>query len=419
VYVFSLAGIIGELLNLQPPHRTLAVLFLILAIHSAGFRFLVSRFINPEWSFLLEGGLAGQRVLGQVFQPSAFGVFLMLAIFLYIHKRTYLALAAVALAATFHPTYLLSGAILTSAFMAAELIDKKPLLRVLGMGVFTAALVLPILAYVFSGFATTPPEMAGQARDILVNYRIPHHARVSDWLNASAYLQLGLVCATLLSLRGTKLFPVVLVSSLMVAALTALQVITTSDFLALLLPWRLSVVLVPLSVTYLLARLLSPAMDWIERQGDKAQKASVYFCLSGISLLMILGSVRFEIELSEKGTSPENAVMAYVRQNKSPQDVYLVPVKLQDFRLASGAPIFVDFKAIPYRDREVLEWYRRVHLAEKFYRVKKERCETLELIRQSSQITHAVIERGETIPSCGEWQMVYADDFYQIAKLNE
>ena len=41
-------------------------------------------------------------------------------------------------------------------------------------------------------------------------------------------------------------------------------------------------------------------------------------------------------------------------------DVRILPIDLQSFRLTTGAPIFVDFKAIPYRDTDVIEWRHRL-----------------------------------------------------------
>lgn len=46
------------------------------------------------------------------------------------------------------------------------------------------------------------------------------------------------------------------------------------------------------------------------------------------------------------------------------RDALVIPVDLQRFRLATGVPIFVDFKAIPYKDTDVLEWYKRLRFAE-------------------------------------------------------
>lgn len=91
----------------------------------------------------------------------------------------------------------------------------------------------------------------------------------------------------------------------------------------------------------------------------------------------------------------ENPVLEYVARTHQPGELYLVPAKIPKpstsrgvysntfvrpadpsrpgifeiarFRLATGAPIFVDFKSIPYRDTDVLEWYRRVKAAEEWF----------------------------------------------------
>ena len=48
-------------------------------------------------------------------------------------------------------------------------------------------------------------------------------------------------------------------------------------------------------------------------------------------------------------------------------DKQIIPVDLQRFRLYTGAPIFVDFKSIPYKDVEVLEWKRRLDWTERVH----------------------------------------------------
>jgi hypothetical protein len=40
---------------------------------------------------------------------------------------------------------------------------------------------------------------------------------------------------------------------------------------------------------------------------------------------------------------------------------------LARFRLATHARLFVDFKAIPYQDADVIEWHRRVTACERWY----------------------------------------------------
>ena len=46
------------------------------------------------------------------------------------------------------------------------------------------------------------------------------------------------------------------------------------------------------------------------------------------------------------------------------QDKRVIPYDLQRFRLYTGAPIWIDFKAIPYKDAEVLEWLDRLRVAQ-------------------------------------------------------
>src|SRR5581483_7696432 len=96
-------------------------------------------------------------------------------------------------------------------------------------------------------------------------------------------------------------------------------------------------------------------------------------------------------------SAEEEPVMEFVRRTRSSGDVYFIPVSvpdlvastrgslssdfkppadkqgdkriipigLQRFRLHTGAPIFVDFKSIPYKDVEVVAWRRRLDIAEK------------------------------------------------------
>ena len=83
---------------------------------------------------------------------------------------------------------------------------------------------------------------------------------------------------------------------------------------------------------------------------------------------------------------------------------------MQDFRLASGAPAFVDFKNHPYRDDDVLEWYRRVQLATRFY--KQDQCEQLPDWVRDEGITHVVLPAGQTV--CPGLEQVYQDQAYSL-----
>src|SRR5262249_20715848 len=159
-------------------------------------------------------------------------------------------------------------------------------------------------------------------------------------------------------------------------ALTLVQVATGSDTLALLFPWRISSVLVPVATTVVLARLAAVPVPLLE--GPAARVASV-----AVVAVLAAGGIWISVNrLGLSSSDDEVGMLNFVRQNKAPGDVYLIPVSvpeltgtakgssssdfkpmpdkrrdkrvipydLQRFRLYTGAPIWVDFKAVPYKD---------------------------------------------------------------------
>jgi hypothetical protein len=143
----------------------------------------------------------------------------------------------------------------------------------------------------------------------------------------------------------------------------------------------------------------------------------------------------------------EQPVLEYVRSHVGPGDVYLIPtripqvgtgrgsvstsftppprpkpgsnlipVDLQRFRLATGAPIFVDFKSVPYAPAEVLEWYRRVRLVETWYSEKDRDRPGLRDAIAAEGITHVVIPRHESIHATF-LERVYEDDAYAVYRV--
>jgi hypothetical protein len=97
------------------------------------------------------------------------------------------------------------------------------------------------------------------------------------------------------------------------------------------------------------------------------------------------------------------------------KDGHLIAVDLQRFRLYTGAAIFVDFKSIPYKDVEVLEWWRRMQAVQHWYQ-REDWDETLreELVREG--ITHVVTPAHR--PLHAAWlERVYEDEYYHLYAL--
>jgi hypothetical protein len=109
-------------------------------------------------------------------------------------------------------------------------------------------------------------------------------------------------------------------------------------------------------------------------------------------------------------------MMAFVAGHHSEGEVYLTPVKMQDFRLVTGSPVYVEFKSIPYRDLDVLEWYRRINIADRIY--KEGDCVLLASLAAEEKVTHVVWEKDSTAPLCPGLVPIYEDAAFRVYKIN-
>jgi hypothetical protein len=413
VYLFSFLGI-ARLLFLPPGKLpTLLFLALFIAVHSAGLRFGLASIFGPNWTFALEDGLADQRMLGLVLQPSAFGVFLAASVYLFLLRRPYLAVLSAVLAAVFHPTYLLSAAFLTLAYMASALLVERRPARAAGIGLLALLAVAPILVYVFYSFSGSgvPPELAAEARRLLVHVRIPHHALASWWFDATAVFKLVMILAAILLARRTLLFLPLLVPFLAGLVLSLAQLLLKSDFLALLFPWRVSVLLVPLSSTVLLAQLTCLLSERAARWDSQAQRLLRSGAAVIIALAVLAGLARFSLDLQRKNAVPERALENFVYTHPAPGEVFLAPVKMQDFRLAAGAQHYIDFKSIPYEAADVLEWDRRYRLADNFFHTPG--CTALRQLAAEEGVSRLVLPSNQAL-DCSFLRLLYSDPHYRL-----
>ena len=417
LYLFSLLGIVSSTFDVRSSRGiTILYLSLLILVHSAALRFAFSRTLGDNWAYILEDGVADQRLLGSVFQPSTFGVLLVFSIYLFLRQRPYLAVLSAAIAAIVHPTYLLSAGVLTLAYILLTYHEERQLIKPILLGGLALLVVSPVLIYVFSSFGVLASDAARRAQDILVNIRIPHHARIDWWFDATAVIKIILVLVAITLVRSSRrLFIVLLTLFLAATSLTIVQWLFDSSTLALIFPWRLSTFLVPISTALILGFLTATLASRYSEQIAGHQNVLTAVGLIIISLTVIVGLVRLKLDFARKAYSPERPVMDFVLANKDSSELYLTPVKMQDFRLQTGAPAFVDFKSIPYHHFDVLEWRRRVQLADAFY--KGEDCAALERIAKESGVTHVVIDLERSNPTCPQLAIVYQDDHFRLYEI--
>jgi hypothetical protein len=417
VYAAALFGLFVVVAGDWARRRWLVFVALFVLVHAALLRWASYRWLNQDYPWFFQSGLAGQYVLGAMFQPSTFGVFLIVSVWLFVFQRVYLAVVCAVLAATIHSTYLLPAAMLVLGFQVALLVDGQPR-RALAAGALALVLVLPVVVYVLRTFGPTSPEQFAQAQEIVADFRIPHHARIDRWLDPVAGLQIAWVVLSIVLARPRSLRIVLGVATLAALALTLVQAMTGSNTLALMFPWRISAVLVPIATAVNLARLATALPAFVERTAVKA------VCIA-VLVICVAGGVCIGIGRQGFRTSDDELpLFDFVSRKKVPGDTYFIPVTvpdpakvtrgslssdfkplaekqqgvqviaydLQRFRLHTGAPLFVDFKSIPYKDTEVLEWRSRIQLAQEVQALLKEgkAADAVARLREHG-VTHVIL----------------------------
>lgn len=416
LYFLSLRGVLYSRWDLSttPLRRALTSAGLIL-LHAAATRFALNRTLSADAAFLLEGGFAGQRLLGAVLQPSAFGVFLMVAILLFVRDRPYAAVSAAVLAATVHPTYLLSAGALTAGMLWTLYWQDGEPRRAIRVGALAILLVLPTVAHTYAVFRPSSPSTAAQAARLLAEERIPHHAIPAAWFSWQSVVKAAMIAVGLLLSWRSRLRPLLAAPLLLGAALTVIQLATGNNRLALLFPWRPSVLLVPLSTALVWGWLIVALTKPPARSGRAFRGLAVPPFLLAV-LLAAAGLGRTVLLAQARAGDPASQLFDHVTQVRRPGDRYLIPPKLQRFRLATGAPAFVDFKAIPYQDSELLEWNERLELAQFFYRDDPAliSCGLLPRIHSVEPFTHVVLEEDQFGLDCPGLDRVFGNDVYAL-----
>lgn len=352
-----------------------------LLLVAAGLAVIVTPFTRQFNLLGAMWGVAGQYVASTYLQPSDAGVFVVLAIAVYVSSvrhASLLAVAACGAAAVLHPTYIVPGALVTVVIAADEYhATRDPARLLIRLGLY-ALLSAPMALHLLLNL-----PLSDEAARVLVQFRIPHHARPDVWFGHDDLARIGLVALAAWLYRSDRIGVIVGVTGTM--SLIASLAATALDHhrLLLMFPWRVSVVLIPISVTLLLAwlarhlsRVLAvPRLAWIA--------AAMAVC--GLIALMVSSIQAFTRSMA----APELPASV-------PDGTYLIPPDEEDFRLESGQPVLVDAKTHPYRGDELLEWWTRLQAVRRFY--ESGECQALfGVLERWPDITHVLMPR--TMPA--------------------
>jgi uncharacterized protein DUF6798 len=441
LYCYTLVGVFRRLSG-RSWSGSAGLLFLMLLTfaHCGAARLFSAHRLGKDYPWYLQAGIAGQYVLGPGLQPSVSGVLLLAAVYLFLSGRPWLAAAGAALAADVHSTYLLTSAQFIAAFMAATWARGQRRLA-LQLGAGALLLVLPVIAYDLLMFAPTSPGLFAEAQRIIAHERIPHHAEPRKWFDALAVIQIGWIILAVALARRSALCGLMAIVLGLATGLTLLQIATDSDTLALLFPWRATAVLVPLATAVIFTRAAAEAAALLPARPTRIVCGVALVALAAAGIALMASGVAY------RTSAEELPLLDYVREHQQGGDLYLLPVEvpklqsaprgvvstsftpppkrdrqqglisvdLQRFRLYTGAPIFVDFKAIPYKDTEVIEWWERIQTCQRLYQHLDWSVAEVRDVLKQLRITHVVATARRPLRGLGE--PIHRDENYLLYRV--
>ncbi|MEM9626930.1 MAG: DUF6798 domain-containing protein [Pseudomonadota bacterium] len=365
------------------------------------------------------GGVAKQYLLGPALEPQSFGVLFLLAVVLFMRRRTEPALLLTTVPAIIHPGYVVPAGTLILAFLLAAWLSpdrsRRPRLLIAMVTLVAAATSMGYLGLMI---LPTDAESWRQANEILAKVRIPGHAVPAYWFDIDAAAKIA-GCALALWLvrkRSPDLFWIIAFCFGTALGLTLLTVALDSAELGMISPWRISVYLVPLGLAVLLAHAVAAGLDLPRRGGG----ASVLCKGLGVLLaLLVLGvTVRGaleKVELYQPAATPDH--VSYMRQTGDARTLYLSNPRDMDIRLESGLPQLVSWKTHPYKDVEVLEWHRRYQLARRVFQGDRVDCTALDEVVRRYGTTHLLLEDTARTLDCTGATPVFEGEAARIYRL--
>jgi hypothetical protein len=368
-------------------------------------------------------GFAFQYLLGHYLQPCVAGVFILVSIRNYLDNQVTKAISLLVIPMLIHPgAYAFSTVLLAISYaLFRPTRDPGKSIRLGLLTVIISGLLLAV--YYWFRFELHHTKESIQAIDILSNERIPHHTQVDKWLDWTSAIKMALIVLAGLIVFGIRdrIIVVFFAMAGFVALATAALHASPNDTVAFATPWRVSVILVPLSTMILATKLsLKTAPVVLGHAKRKMGLAALVFLGIGYAAWSGVTDTYFRYQHYRMASSMP--MINFGRANANPGQIYLLPPRLSNlerFRLETGVPILANWKTHPYRADEVLEWRQRITDADNFYNAltPSRSIRLLFDLAEKYGITHVVMYKGIMLKHAGI-ELVYDDEHYQVYRIN-
>ena len=388
VYAYAIFGIADKI---APIYRNKTHLFsfatLFLLLHSAPiWGTYINLVFDVDLRWMWDSGIAEQGVLRGYLQPSVFGVFLLLSLYLAMQRKFVLAILFVAPAALFHASYLFLGGIVTLLILFQSNFGKKSLLA---SGILLL-LVLPYSYHIFSHFIQLDDGLKKAiSTAVMAGFQDNIHINPNNWLNAKFYLQLVIIALGSVLLWKTRLRTILVGTITFGLLLTMLAYGLNNATLISLNPWRISVLIMPIASAAVVSRIVASgiwtiirphilsfigvacvALVWYRIFGNNSANfmttwtaiQAAAFIIVSISAgfvfrnetlnkllapLIIIAIIttgvvdKYVDSLSRTNRDEFKAILA-INKNEEPSTIYIIPPSWTSFRMNAKKAVFAD-----------------------------------------------------------------------------
>jgi hypothetical protein len=357
-------------------------------------------FFSLDLRWFWHHGIAQQGLLFGYFQPSAFGVFLLLGLGYFFQEKYRAFLFCLLVAGAFHANYiLLGGLVLGIAFV----FQPKALWKEKGLFMLLSLVWGAYLLYSYRYFKVDSPAFLEASAYFIQNNP---HLDPFNWLNLESILKLAFLLVVFGVYRDGSMGKFLLALLGLTVLLSLLTLASKNVFLVNLAPWRMSVVLMPLALflgirkgaEWITAR---PWNSWFPLWGlllgalfaesvfrffGNASPAYLHhwrwLALAFMAIASVLvwglsrfpkyhtlpaflvlitapafGVVQYTFEKRELRLLPEWTIEKELHAYRPPKPVVLFPLSMKTFRLRSLCPVYID--ANVYFSPALPEWKRR------------------------------------------------------------
>jgi hypothetical protein len=369
----------------------------------------------------IDGGVAGQYLLGDYYQPCVMGVLLLTAIQFFLDHRLIQAAAAMTLAAVFHPFYIPTSLLLLSAMSVHWLWQRRGVGPVSVSALLFSLFVIPLTLQYKATFPATTPELWNKAIYIISVLRIPHHTQVSVFFSHKTVFMLIVMISAFIWVGKTPLRWILAVLLIPILFFIPYLYFFPNVNLSYTSPWRTSVIVYPIAATVLLTRLSVWLRDRLRERSVSPKK--IRLAVTGvIALAVCLGIADHIKRYIAYHRSPEAVVTRFAKEHAKKGQIYLIPPKkhnFQSFRMDTGLPVLATWKTHPFKDIQVMEWYERSERALSFYEKANdpEICRLADTFVQDYGITHVVVPEPEVLSGCPGVRELYGDAHYRVVEL--